>query len=100
MCASDAIQGICRLEVHKNAVLVAKGKQLYGEEFRRRTGRLPVLMFQVTAKSRGARKRANLQRRRGKANLRYSVVVSKTLLRLAQLVHIVRRPIAARLRYG
>jgi hypothetical protein len=57
-------------------------------------------MFQVTAKSRGARKRANLQRRRGKANLRYNVVVSKTVLRLAQLVHIVRRPIAARLRYG
>ncbi len=54
---ANAIQGTS--QVHKNAVLIEKGKQLYLEEARRRA---PSLTFQATVRFLGTSERMSLRR--------------------------------------
>ena len=68
--AANAIQGTS--QVHKNAVLIEKGKQLYLEEARRRAGGLSFTHVPSHCKILGS-ERADEPAARGKANLRCAV---------------------------
>jgi hypothetical protein len=56
----EPIQGTS--QVHKNAVLIEKGKPLYLEEARRRAGGSPSLTFQATVTFLGTSERMSLRR--------------------------------------
>jgi ribonuclease HI len=98
--AANAIQGTS--QVHKSAVLIEKGTQLYLEEARRRAGGFSFTHVPSHCKILG-NERADELAGRGKANLRCTVGRFETVTRLAQLAQkLARTPLAARSRlsYG